>query len=55
MQQEEEEKAREAEEAVNRAIAERERAREVAEQERMARHDEDVGKEHKQGFAAIGE
>ena len=45
LQQEAEERAREAEEAVKRAIGERERAREVAEQERMAEHDEDVGEE----------
>eukprot|EP00903_Cladosiphon_okamuranus_P010537 g9967.t1 len=42
LQKEEEERARMAEETVRKAIAERERAREVAEQERMARHDEDV-------------
>lgn len=43
LQQEEEARAREAEEAVKIAIGERERAREVVEQDRMARHDEDVG------------
>lgn len=37
-------------EAVKRAIEERERAREAAEQERMAPHDEDVG----EGFAYWG-
>eukprot|EP00752_Nemacystus_decipiens_P008616 g7695.t1 len=42
LRREEEARAKEAEEARKRALAERERAREFAEQERMARHDEDV-------------